>query len=117
MANALFIGWGAPVPGKEAQSLQVFGEAQAHFQQFVQNGDVESAEYYALAPHGGGLTGFLVARGDPEKLARLQIDLDFIRLTNRAQIVVQDFGVVFASTGDEMQGLFEQFGQNIQELG
>ena len=116
MANALFIGWGLTLHGREQQSLQVFGEAIQYWDRLVQQGEVDSYETYQLDPHGGDLAGFLIARGDPEKLARLRISEEFNRINLRAQLVVQNLGVVGASTGQEMQQLFAMFGQFAQEL-
>jgi hypothetical protein len=115
--NALFIGWGDAVRGREQKSLQVFGEAIQYWEGLRQRGEVESFETYILTPHGGDLAGFLIARGDPEKLANLQNDEEFIRINTRAQMVVEGFGVVTAATGENLQHIFEIFGQASQELG
>jgi hypothetical protein len=116
MANALFIGWGLTIAGREQQSLQVFSEAIQYWDQLVQQGEVESYETYQLDPHGGDLAGFLIARGDPEKLAHLRMSDEFNRINLRAQLVVHNFGVVGARTGQELQQLFQLFGQFAQEL-
>lgn len=116
MNNALFIGWGEAVRGREQFALQVFGEAIQYWMGLQQRGEVESFETFALNPHGGDLSGFLIARGDPEKLARLQLDEEFIRINARATSVVEHFGVVSAMTGQNMERLFEMFGQISQEL-
>jgi hypothetical protein len=98
------------------KALQVFGEAVQYWEDLVKRGEVDSFETYALNPHGGDLAGFLIARGDPEKLAKLQLDPDFLRINARALNIVDNFGVVSASTGQELQDLFENFAQAAQEL-
>jgi hypothetical protein len=115
-ANALFIGWGPVVRGRETKSLQVFGEAIEYWSRLVADGTVESFEAYGLDPHGGDLGGFLIAKGDPQKLANLRLSEEFIRLNARAQTVVENFGVVGASTGSNLEQLFGYFGELAAEL-
>ena len=67
--DALFIGWGAVVRGREQQALEVFGETVAFWQEAQNAGRVESFEPCLLQPHGGGLAGFMLVRG-----ARAQLD-------------------------------------------
>ena len=70
MADAgLFIGWGAPVRGREAQGLEVFGEALAYYGRLQQEGVIEGFETAILEPHGGDLQGFVLVRGSEERLA------------------------------------------------
>ncbi|MBV9278496.1 MAG: hypothetical protein JOZ41_00295 [Chloroflexi bacterium] len=116
-ANALFIGWGPAVRGREQKALQVFGEAVEYWTRLQQEGEIEGFETYALDPHGGELAGFLIARGDPDKLARLRATEEFTRINTRAALVVDDLGVVGASTGEELQRLFSDFGTFAGELG
>jgi hypothetical protein len=115
-AGALFIGWGRAVDGREQKALQVFGEAIAYYGRLQQAGTIDGFEAFQLQPHGGDLAGFLILKGDQEKLARLLIDQDFVRLNTRAQLVVTNFGAVLAHTGEDMQQLFADFGRNAAEL-
>jgi hypothetical protein len=117
MPNAIFIGWGPAVRGREGKSLEVFGEALAYFTRLQQQGEIESFETYALEQHGGDLGGFLIAKGDPEKLARISNSDEFVRLTVRSSFIVENFGVVRAWTGAEMQQLFGMFGSMVAEFG
>ena len=117
MANSLFIGWGQPIPGRQQKANQVFNEAVQYWQQLKQRGEVESFAVYQLEPHGGDLSGFLIAQGDSDKLAHLRMSPEFIRINARAQAVVQHFGIVGASTGQELQQLFEMFEQVSKDLG
>jgi hypothetical protein len=117
MANALFIGWGIAVRGREQKALEVFGEAVEYWTRLQKQGEVESFETYQLEQHGGDLAGFLIAKGDPEKLARLRNTEEFQRLNARASFVVENFGVVSAWTGNEMQQLFGLFGSMAAEFG
>ena len=50
-------------------------------------------------------------------LSRLRNSEEFVRLNSRAAFVVENFGVVGASTGEEMQSLYAGYGQIAAELG
>ena len=72
MADAgLFIGWGAPVRGREAKGLEVVGEALAYYGRLQQEGAIESFETALLEPHGGDLQGFILLRGSEEAVSEL----------------------------------------------
>ncbi len=116
MANALFVGWGHVVRGREQQALQVFNEAIKYFGGLQQRGEVEAFEPVALEPHGGDLYGFLLARGDPERLARVRASEEFRRIIQRAGLTVEGMGVVTAFVGHELTQLFETFQQQASEL-
>ena len=84
MADAgLFIGWGAPVRGREAKGLEVFSEALAYYARLQQEGVIEGFETAILEPHGGDLQGFVLVRGSEERLAQLRVDDEFVRLSAR----------------------------------
>ena len=117
MANgALVVGWGPPVRGLEQKALQVFDEAIQYYTRLQQQGTIESFEPVALEPHGGDLDGFVIVRGDREKLNALRSSEEFIHLTNRAIQIVDNFGVITAYIGEELQRLFADFGAQAAEL-
>ena len=116
MANALFIGWGHVIHGREQQSLQVFNEALQYFGELQQRGEIEAFEPVALEPHGGDLYGFLLVRGDPDKLSRVRAGEEFRRLISRGALVVEGMGVVTAFVGDDLQRQFAVFQQQASEL-
>ncbi len=62
--GALFIGWGAGVPGRERQGLQVFNEGLQYYAGLQQRREIESFEPVLLEPHGGDLYGFILIKGD-----------------------------------------------------
>jgi hypothetical protein len=115
--GALFIGWGPAVRGRERKALQVFQEAVSYYQRLQQNGQIDSFEPVALEPHGGDLSGFLLVKGDADKLAQLRLDQEFVNLNTRAQLVVDNFGVVGGVFGAELQALFADFDKAAAELG
>jgi len=117
MADAvLFIGWGTVVPGREQQSLQVFGEGVAYWQRLQAQGDIESFEAVQLEPHGGELAGFVLIRGEREKLEQVRYSDEFLRLNARAALVVQNFGVVAGFSGDALNQQFAMFQEQASDL-
>lgn len=92
----LFIGFGAPARGREVQASKVFGEAMAYYGALQQSGDIEKIEVAILEPHGGELGGFIMLRGEPERLGRVRASAEFQRLTIRGGFAVDDIGVVSA---------------------
>jgi hypothetical protein len=107
MANAaLFIGWGQVARGRERQALQVFNEVVQYYTGLQQRGEIESFEPVSLEPHGGDLQGFILLRGDREKLNRLRHSQEFLRLNARGIFCVDGIGVVGAYIGEELQKLY-----------
>ena len=101
MANfGLFFGFGVPARGREIQASKVFGETMAYWNQRKADGEIESIEVAILQPHGGDLGGFVLIRGEPQKLAQLQGSEEFGRLNLRAGFAVEGFGVVTALLDD-----------------
>ena len=113
---AIVIGWGQAIPGREQKALMVFNEAIQYYTRLQQQGEIESFEPVLLAPHGGDLNGFLLVHGDREKLGRLRQQEEFIRLNARAALVVQNFGVIDASVGEELQRQFADFQAQVADL-
>jgi hypothetical protein len=114
--GALVVGWGSVVRGREQKALQVFNEAIEYYTRLQQQGTIESFEPVALEPHGGDLAGFLLIRAEREKLNALRTSEEFIHLTNRASIVVDNVGVINAFIGEELQRLFADYQTQATEL-
>src|SRR5438067_45401 len=113
---ALVIGWGQIVRGREQKALQVFNEAMQYYTRLQERGEIESFEPVALEPHGGDLNGFILVRGDREKLNRLRYSEEFLRLTNRAGQIADNVGVISAFIGDELNRLFADLQAQTSDL-
>ena len=100
--HGIFIGWGEIVPGRERQSRQVFGEVLALVAEEEQAGNIESHEVVGLQAHGGDLSGFILIRGDREKLEGVVASPGFRRYVYRAEAVVNHFGYLRAFLDDEL---------------
>jgi hypothetical protein len=114
--SAVFVGWGGVIPGREKQANQVFGEAMQLFATLQQRGSIESFEPVALEPHGGDLGGYCIVRGGRAQLSAMRFSAEFQRLIARAQVVVQNFGVVDAHIGKELQDQYDSFAQIAADL-
>ena len=55
--SGLFIGFGAPIRGRERQAIKVFNETFEYYSRLQQEGEIESFEPVILEPHGGELNG------------------------------------------------------------
>ena len=114
MADAgLFIGWGEVVRGRETEALEVFNETLAYYGRLQEEGEIENFEPVFLEPHGGDLNGFILIRGDAEKLASLRVNEEFTQFSIRAGLVVDGFGVVAADLAERLQRQMEFYTEQI----
>jgi hypothetical protein len=117
MADAgLFIGFGLPVRGRERQAVKVFTEALEYYVRLQQQDEIESFETVFLESHGGDLNGFTLLRGDPDKLSRIRTSDEWVRLTTRADLIVDGFGVIGAILGDQVGTLMGVFNEQVEDL-
>jgi hypothetical protein len=100
--NALFIGWGTPVRGREQAANKVFGEVVEMLGTWKSQGKIQSMTPVFLTPHGGDLAGFFLITGEPTKLAELMNTEEMRRAVTRSQLVAENFGVVWGQSGDEV---------------
>lgn len=114
--SGLFIGFGAPVRGRERQAIKVFNEAFEYYARLQQEGEIESFEPVLLEPHGGELDGFFLLRGDQDKLARIRSSEEFERLIVRGQLIVENIGVVSAFLAERLISEMSVFSQQVEEL-
>ncbi len=114
MADAgIFIGWGEVVRGREAEAVEVFNETIAYYARLQEEGTIESFEPVFLEPHGGDLYGFVILRGDAEKLATLRVSEEFTQLMLRAGLIVDGLGVVGADLAGRIQRQMEYYTEQI----
>jgi hypothetical protein len=117
MADAgLFIGWGAPVRGREERGLEVFQEALALEAALQEEGAIESFEVVLLGAHGGGLAGFVLVRGSREQIAAVREREDVMRMNTRAALIVEEFGVIDAFLGEGVAAQVESYREAIGEV-
>ncbi len=107
--HGLFVGFGFPVSGREEASLKVFGELIQLLTTQAQQRNIESFEPCFLQAHGGDLGGFVLVKGERAKVDQLVASEEFQRLMIRAQMIVENFGVVNALFGQEVQKNMAKF--------
>ena len=112
----LFIGFGNPVRGRERQAIRVFNEAVEYYTRLQQQGEIESFEPVFLEPHGGDLIGFTLVRGDRDKLANIRTSEEFTRLTTRAGLIVEWFGVLGAQLSGQIAAQIGVYNEQLEEL-
>ncbi len=114
--GAIFIGWGEIPAGYRQKALRVFDESLQFWKRMQQKGDIESFEPVFLDYHGGDLAGFILVKGDREKLARLRMSSEFETINARASLIVRNLGVIDAFVGEEMQRRLADFAKQSSEL-
>jgi hypothetical protein len=95
----LFIGWGAPVHGREERSLEVFNQAVGMYGRMQQEGEIESFDVVMLDPN-GGLDGYMELHGSAQQLAAVRMRDDFRQLLADAGLIVQGLRVFDGATNE-----------------
>jgi hypothetical protein len=115
--RALFIGFGAPVRGREERAVEVFNEFVEMCGRMQSDGRIASMEVSLLDPHGGDLGGFFMVGGSPEQCAALTNDEEFRRACMDASLIVENFGVVQAVTGEAVGREMGMYMEAIKKVG
>jgi hypothetical protein len=116
MYNALMIGWGQPVRGREQVATRVFGEWVEMLGSLQTKGTIKSMTPVFLQPRGGELRGFFLLTGETAKLNELIGSEQMRKAVARAELVVENVGVVNAITGDEIGKQMQLFNSQVAEL-
>jgi hypothetical protein len=103
MANAaIFMGWNRPTVGREQQANKLFQKSLEYYGKLQAEGRIESFEPVLLSSHGGDLNGFILLRGEAEKLAEVKRDETYIDIVIEADYCVDGFGHVDGYIGDSL---------------
>jgi hypothetical protein len=114
--DALFLGWGPVVRGREQLALEVFQEAVSYYGKLQEEGQIERFDAYLLDPHGGDLAGFFLIHGERSALDAVKASAEFRRLLVRAGSVIDNLGLVGAYGGEALGQQMALFGEIAQEL-
>jgi hypothetical protein len=114
--GALFIRWGFPSPSLAEKALKVFGEALEYWKDKQKQGMIDSFEPIFLDYYGGDLSGFLLIRGDREKLSKIRMDPEFESRNQRVALVVPNFGIIDAFVGDELQRRMADYQKQLSQV-
>ncbi len=112
--NAMMVGWGRPVSGREKHASDLFNELSNYLNELARKGSIQSFEPVVLDPHGGDLAGFFVVRGRPEALHELRWSEQWASWVMRGSLDLQHFGVVEAFAGDAVAPVMKSWSQMLQ---
>jgi hypothetical protein len=115
--RALFIGFGVPVRGREERAIEVFNEFVDMFGRMQSDGRIDSMDVSLLDPHGGDLGGFFMAHGSEAQCAALTNDEEFRRAAIDADLIVENFGVVPAVTGEAVGREMAMYRDAVKKVG
>jgi hypothetical protein len=102
--RVLFLGWGAPVRGREERGLEVFNEAMGLYGRMQQEGRIERFDVVLLQPN-AGIDGYIELHGSAEQIAALREDKEFQRITVDASMIIERLQIVEGVTNE---GIAEQ---------
>jgi hypothetical protein len=114
--EAIFIGWGQVVRGREDKALEVFNESVAYWGSLQEKGTIESLDVVLLTPHGGDLAGFAILKGDPDKLDQLRRTDEFIGRNAKANLIVEGLGIVDAVSGERLGQQMQIYQQQLSTV-
>ena len=115
--RAVFIGFGVPVRGREERAVAVFNDFVALFGRIAGDGRIESMDVTLLDPHGGDLGGFFMVHGTEDQCAALTNDEEFRRAVIDANLIVDNFGVVPAATGQAVGDEMAMYIEAVRKVG
>jgi hypothetical protein len=114
--GALFIGWGAPIVGRETAGLDVFKAAKEFCEGLRKKNEITGFDTVLLSYVGGAYRGFFLLRGDSMKLANLITREDFVRLTTEASLVCENVTVAPAYVGDSVPQMIDTYRTAVNAL-
>ena len=115
--RALFVGFGEPVRGREERAIEVFNDFVGMFGRMQSDGRIEGMDVCLLDPHGGDLGGFFMVHGDEAQCAQLANDEEFRRACIDAGLIVENFGVVPARTGEAVGAEMGMYIEAVRKVG
>jgi hypothetical protein len=115
--RALFVGFGEPVRGREERAVEVFNEWVGMLGRMQSAGRIESMDVTLLDAHGGDLGGFFHIRGSADQCGALMNDEEFRRAVVDATMIVDEFGVVPAVTGEGVSGEMQMYAEAVAKVG
>ena len=114
MANAaLFLGWTRAVTGREQQAMDLFAKGMEYYTKSKSEGKIESFEPVILSAHGGDLNGFILIKGDAEKLSAFRREDTFVEYAVEAGFCLQGFGVLDGYIGDSVTDFLSRWSKLI----
>jgi hypothetical protein len=107
--------WGSAIPGREKQALNVFNDMVQWWSGLQQEGKIERFDVTILAPSGGDVAGFLVARGTAAQLDALRRRKDYQQQLARALLVASHLNVADAYVDEGLADLMGQYQEVLEK--
>ncbi len=114
--GALFIRWGFPTPALAEKAVKAFAEATEYWKRKQAEKMIDSFEAVFLDYIGGDLSGFLLIRGDREKLSKIRMDPEFESRNQRVALLVPSFGIIDAFIGEDLQRRMGDYQQALAQV-
>ena len=89
--------------------MQVFQKSLEFYTKLQTEGRIESFEPVILSSHGGDLNGFVLLRGDAEKLSEIRRDETFVDIVIEAEYCVDGFGHVDGYIGEGLDDVITRW--------
>ena len=115
--RAVFVGFGQPVRGREERAVDVFNDFVGMFGRMAADGRIADMDVTLLDPHGGDLGGFFMVHGSAEQCSALMMDEEFRRACVDANLIVDNFGVVPAATGQAVGDEMAMYIEAVRKVG
>jgi len=115
--RAVFVGFGQPVRGREERAIDVFNEFVALLGRMQGDGRIEGMDVCLLDPHGGDLGGFFMIHGSAQQCGALNEDEEFRRAATDASLIVENFGIVPARTGESVGQEMAIYTEAVRKVG
>jgi hypothetical protein len=113
--RVLYVGWGAPIPGREERGMEVFTEALGILGRMQQEGRIDSFDTVLFEPN-GGLGGFILLRGSAEQIEAVRNDDEFRSNTADAGLIVQGLTHIEGVTNEAIAGEMALYGEAITKV-
>ena len=107
--------WGTAIPGREKQALKVFNETVQWWAGLQRDGKIERFDMTVLAPSGGDVAGFLVARGTAEQIDSLRRSKEYQQQLARALLIASHLSVTDAYVDEGLAQIMGQYQEVIEQ--
>jgi len=87
------------------------------FGRMAADGRIADMDVTLLDPHGGDLGGFFMVHGSAEQCSALMMDEEFRRACTDANLIVDNFGVVPAATGQAVGDEMAMYMEAVRKVG
>jgi hypothetical protein len=101
-SDILIIGWDRAVAGREGNAAELFAQAMGFYEAQKKAGNLTGYDSYFMTPHGKGINGMTILRGDRARLDALAAGNEFQAIVMRAYVLLEGFGVFPGVTGDRI---------------